>query len=378
MGKYRPEFTIWTKTEDRHVIRIELPRDPASGKRRRVSRTVRGTKRDAKRAARKMLMERDHGIDISPNKITLADWLTRWLKRRHGEGHIGYQIFERYEGIIQRHFIPSMGHVHLTELRADQIANLKDAWLTGDGSTAAAPLSPATVYKHLNVLRKSLADAVSSGIINHNPTDFVTAPSPKGLSEQRALDSDEIVQLLSACRETRYDAPVRLTLATGLRRGELLSLKWTDLDLDGKSLSCRGSKSANSRRTIELSASTVMLIRRHKQEQLERRLRLGPVWQEHGLVFPSTVGTPWLRRTFYRDYKKSVSKSDLSDPDTVKWHTLRHTAASQWIRRGVDIFTVSRRLGHASASFTMDVYAHLLKGQQRQAAEALDGLLAQV
>ena len=376
MSKYRSEFTIWTKADNRHLVRIELHSDPVTGKRRRASRMVRGALTEAKKVGRKMVMERDHGIDLSPKKITVADWLPRWVKRHYGDGHISDQVYERYKGIIRKHMIPSIGHIRLAALRADQIADLKDKWLRGDSSTA--PLSAATVYKHLNVLSKALGDAVMSGIINRNPSDLVAAPSLKGSKEQRALDSDEIVQLLRASASTRYDAPIRFTLATGLRRGELLSLKWADLDLDAGLLHCRGTKSAKSRLTAELSGSTIALMRRHKQEQLERRLKLGAVWQENGFVFPSSIGTPWLWRTFYRDYKKVVSESDLSDQDTVHWHTLRHTAASQWIRRDVDIFTVSRRLGHASASFTMDVYAHLLKGQQRQAAEALDSLLAQV
>jgi integrase len=155
-----------------------------------------------------------------------------------------------------------------------------------------------------------------------------------------------------------------------------MSLRWDDLDLDSRLLRCRGTKSQKSNRTIELSEVTVSMLRAHKREQLEWRLGLGVLWKDHGLVFPSRVGTRWFRSPFYRSYKRLVNGSGLDDPDSITWHTLRHTAASQWIRHGVDIFTVSRRLGHASASFTMDVYGHLLKGQQGEAARALDGLLA--
>lgn len=93
-------------------------------------------------------------------------------------------------------------------------------------------------------------------------------------------------------------------------------------------------------------------------------------------MFPSGVGTPWIPQNFYRDYRLTVRESGIGDPEEVDFHTLRHTAASQWIRGGVDLLTVSRRLGHASAAFTMDVYGHLLRGQQRQASEALDHLIA--
>ncbi len=110
--------------------------------------------------------------------------------------------------------------------------------------------------------------------------------------------------------------------------------------------------------------------------QAEQRLKLGGIWKECGLIFPSRVGTPWLPRPFYRGYRVIVTRAGVEDSESVYFHTLRHTAASQWIRLGADIFTVSRRLGHASAAFTMDVYGHLLKGQQRVAAEALDHLLA--
>jgi integrase len=135
-------------------------------------------------------------------------------------------------------------------------------------------------------------------------------------------------------------------------------------------------KTERSRRIIELSTATVHLLRTHRLAQAEHRLKVGAIWKDSGLVFPSLVGTPWLARDFLRGYRSILTKSKIQGSGGVDFHTLRHTAASQWIKYGVDIFTVSRRLGHASAAFTMNVYGHLLKGQQRQAAEALDHLLA--
>jgi integrase len=207
--------------------------------------------------------------------------------------------------------------------------------------------------------------------------------------ERRALDSEEIATLLEAARGTRVEVPIRIALATGLRQGELLALRWDDVDLDGGTVLVERSaayipgegvkfgrtKTRNARRTIELSAATVAMLRRHRIDQRQRRLSLGPTWQENGLVFPSTVGTPWTPRNLYRDYKKVVVASGIADPDTVDFHALRHTAATQWIRAGADIHVVSRRLGHASAAFTISVYGHLLRGMQRTAAEALDHLI---
>lgn len=106
-------------------------------------------------------------------------------------------------------------------------------------------------------------------------------------------------------------------------------------------------------------------------------MRLGPAWSDEGLIFPSSIGTPWIPSNFYRGYRRIVEASDISEPETVVWHTLRHTAATQWIRAGVDLHVVSRRLGHASSAFTTDTYGHLYTGMQSQAAGALDHLIAQ-
>ena len=371
------------------TLTIQLARDPLTGTLRRQRFTVRGTRRDAQRALRNALQQRDTGFAVLPAKLTVTEWLTAWLQRHSAEGHLGGKTFERYDGIITKHLIPSLGQLRLQALRSDHISALKARWLSGKNSTAAEPLSGGSVHKHLGVLRQALADAVTAGVIARNPSDAVKAPSVKSRSERRALTATEITALIDAATGTRYDTPIRFTLATGLREGELLGLKWEDIDLDTGSIEVRrtasyvggttvfGSpKTERSRRTIELSAATVQLLRAHRAAQVEHRLRIGPVWREHGLVFPSLIGTPWLARTFLRDYRVLLTKTTINNVDSVNWHGLRHSAATQWIAHGVDIFSVSRRLGHASASFTMDVYGHLLKGQQRHAAEALDYLLA--
>lgn len=381
--------SIRERTPGRWQVSVELGWDPQTRKRRRRRFTMAGTRRDAQRALTEALRQRDHGMVVTPDRITVGEWLTRWLERHRAEGHITPRTYDRYRGIIRYHLLPGLGRLRLQALRPDHIADIKARWLSGKESTAGAPLAGASVHKHLVVLRRALADALRAGIIVRNPMDAVSAPSLKGREERRALTEEEIAALLDAARGSRYDAAIRVTLATGLREGELLALQWEDVDLAAATLSVRRTlayvdgttvfgapKTANSRRTIELSPATVQVLRSHRAAQVEHRLRLGAIWQEHGLVFPSMIGTPWLARTFYRDYRPIVERSGIADPATVNWHTLRHTAATQWLRHGADVFSVSRRLGHASASFTMDVYGHLLRGQQRQAAEALDYLLA--
>lgn len=371
-------------------VTVPLARDPRTGKRLRQRFAVRGTRRDAQRALRHALQQRDTGLSVPAEKISVADWLTAWLDRHRAEDKISARTHDRYRGIVEKHLVPLLGRLRLQALRPDHIADAKARWLSGRDTTAAQPLSGATIHKHLVILRKALGDAVSAGVIARNPADAVPAPSVKVRGERRALSAEEIAALLAVAAGTRYNVAIRFTLATGLREGELLGLKWEDVDFDAGTVQIRRAasyvngtvtfgvpKTERSRRTIELSAATLHLLRTHRATQVEHRLQVGTAWREHGLVFPSLLGTPWFARAFYRDFRRVVAKADIEGVAGVNWHSLRHTAATQWIRHGADIFSVSRRLGHASAAFTMDVYGHLLKGQQRQAAEALDYLIAQ-
>lgn len=376
------------RSPNRWQITVPLGTD-VKGKRQRQRFTVRGNKTAAQRALRQARAKRDNGFGVAPDRISTGEWLKRWLARHNAEGHLSGKSRERYHGIIEKHLTAGLGHLRLQALRADQIADLKARWLSGEDSTANAPLAAGTVHKHLVILSQALDAAVKAGVIVRNPCDAVSAPSVKSRTERRALTASEITTLLNAANGSRYDTPIRFTLATGLREGELLGLRWEDIDLDAGTVQIRRTasyvggetifstpKTDRSRRTVELSSSTVHLIRAHRAAQVEHRLKLGPVWHEHALAFPSVTGTPWLARTFLRDYRALLAKTTIDNPSTVNWHSLRHSAATQWMAHGVDIFTISRRLGHAKASFTMDVYGHLLKGQQRHAAESLDYLLA--
>jgi integrase len=349
-------------------IRVDYGTNPLTGRRDRRSLVFEGNRRAAQRKLNELLAERDTTWVPAPDGVLVADWFRGWLVRHTAEGHIGERSHERYAGILEKHIVPAIGHLKLRDVRPDHIAGLKLRWLE--------TLKPATVHKHMIVLRQGFAEATRLNLVARDPAAVVPAPSVvQGKQEQRALTEPEIKVLLKEAAGTRYDIPIRFTLMTGLRESELLSLLWSDVDLRGLVINLRGSKTPNSRRRIELSRTAKKLLLLHRRKQRERRRTLGSRWQEHSLVFPSSIGTPWIQRAFYRDYKTIVERSPLAQPDTVKWHTLRHTAASQWLLHGADIFTVSRRLGHASAAFTMDTYAHLLKGQQKVAAEALDHLL---
>jgi integrase len=315
--------------------------------------------------------------------MTVGDWLTSWLAGRIADGALSPRVAENYTAIVKQRLVPAIGRIRLQELRSDHVTELK-------ASLVAAGLAPATVKKMLGVLRQSLEPAFVAGLIPRNPAASVPSPSVTTASaERRALREDEVGNLIAAASSSPFNVPIRLAIATGIRQAEALGLKWRDVDFDRGTLEVRQTlayvghefrmvspKTKNSRRTIELSEALIAVLRSHRAAQNEERLRLGPLWQDLDLVFPAPDGRPQYRQAFFRDYRRIVNKSGIEQPGSVNWHTLRHTAGSLWILHGVDIFTVSRRLGHASAAFTMDVYAHLLKGQQREAAVALDHLIA--
>lgn len=222
-------------------------------------------------------------------------------------------------------------------------------------------------------------------LIARNPADAVTSPRPSR-PEIRVLGAEDVDQLLEAAAPTSLYALLYLALSTGARQGELLALRWEDVDLErgtmhiartiqrspGQGVSYRPPKTHRSSRAVSLSPEVVALLREHRRAQAEHRLKMGPAYKNRGLIFASSTGAPMdagnLRRTFARLVR------DVGLPH-LRFHDLRHTAATLMLRAGVHPKVVSERLGHATVSVTLDTYSHVLPDLQRDAAQALDGVL---
>ena len=361
-------------------VSVSLGRDPVTGKRRRLRFIVHGTKRDAQRALNKAIREQEHG-GVDPNRITTGEWLTTWLDGKIRDEEIGPEVSYNYRGILQYHLIPALGDVPLQDLSADQIRALKDSVSEGR--------APATVRRIVMLIRQALDAAVTRGLLATSPASTIPLPRVgRNGRERRALDRDEIKELLRVADGTAYAMPIRFALHTGARRGELLGARWDAIDLEKREFhvlrtlhyvdgefTFRPPKTPRSQRTITLSENMVKRLRDHRAEQRAAKRREGASWEEHDLVFPGSRGRPWYSVTFYKGFRRLVASSSIQDPTDVVFHSLRHTAASQWIAAKVDLYIVSRRLGHADPGFTMRVYAHLLPGQQDAAALASDDFL---
>ena len=315
----------------------------------------------------------------------MAQYLTAWLPEYAARQDLRESTYAFYDGLLRNHLLPALGRIRLQDLRADHIAPVIHV---ADGAARSR-------LHRYTLLNRALADAVLKNLIAVNPCDRVERPKKGQSVEKRALTEDEIHALLTAAHSfrgaARLELPIAVLVTTGLRIGEFLALRWSDVDLGAgqftvrrtaRTYSGRGTvysdpKTAHGRRTIELSAKIIDLLQRHRVKQHEERLQLGPIWTNNDLVFPSRVGTPWDAKNFYRDYRALVdTRSGIAQPNEINVHTLRHTAATIWIKAGVEIFTVSRRRGHSDAAFTMNRYGHLVPGMQGTAAQALDHLFA--
>ncbi|HJN91993.1 MAG TPA: tyrosine-type recombinase/integrase [Dehalococcoidia bacterium] len=357
-------------------VRFDIGRDPATGKRRFRYLSVKGTKADARRALTEVLHEHDTGTDVARSRITVSEFLNRWLSD-HAAMNAAPSTLTRYRQIVER-LAPLVGALQLQELRPPHI---QDAYarLLEDG------LAPRTVLHHHRVLREALQQALRWQILTRNPADAVTPPRPKD-REMRALRPEEVRLLLDACPDPDLQAVIHTAVTTGLRLGELLGLRWQDLDLDAATatitraaqylpqtgVTVRPPKTARGRRTIALSDETLQTLHAHRARQLAHRLALGPAHQDEDLVFPAANGALQPPYRVSQRFHRLVASTALGP---VRFHDLRHTAATLALRAGVPIKIVSTRLGHSTSSLTLDTYSHVTVDMQRDAAAAIDEVL---
>lgn len=364
-------------------IFYDMGRDAVTGKRRQKSETVRGTKRDAERRLREVLLSLEKASYVKPNKITLGEWLRQWL-RDYVSMNTTDRTQESYRYIVEGHLIPSLGKVMLTDLQPQHIQSyraekLREGRADGKGGLSARSV----VYQH-RILSKALDYAVEMGVVVRNVADVVKPPRVKKVT-MNTLSVEEVTRFLEAAKETDYYAFFATLLWTGLRRGEALALRWRNLDLvkatltvvetayklgDGRYI-IKEPKTAQSRRTISLPLSLVELFKGYRIDQELLRIQLGISLNPDDFVFIRPDGSPLNPSAVTLAFRRILRKAGLKD---IRIHDLRHTHATLMLKAGVNPKVVSERLGHASVSITLDIYSHVLPGMQEAAAEKFDRL----
>ncbi len=326
------------------------------------------------------LAQIDSGITFSGANVSLAEYLEQWLQTVSPS--VRPNTVFHYGQVVRMHIVPILGEIRLKDLRPDHIQGLYNR-KSADG------MSPRMVRLMHAILHRALNQALHMDLIPRNPTQATIKPKiPR--KEMLTLTDSQVQTFLLAARGTRFEMIYLLALTTGLRAGELLGLRWTDLDwvscrlqvkrqlqrlFGGQGLVFSEPKSSAGRRVIVLGRYTLEKLREHYNTQQLARQFAGDRWQENDLIFTSTIGTPLDLRNVYREYKGILKQASLPD---LRFHDLRHTAATLMLQQGIHPKVVQERLGHSQISLTLDTYSHVLPSMQEDAAQKLDDLVMPV
>jgi integrase len=344
----------------------------------RISKTF-DTQKDGLNWIRTTLGHIDDGMSYSSTKITLGEYMNGWLTSTKSSKRTS--TWTHYEQVARNYIVPKLGQIKLMDIRPEHIQGLYNQLLEQETGTY-------TILKIHTVLHSALQYATELGMINRNSAS-ATHPPKEPTREMDILNEKQVSQLLIGAMTHRWEALFHLAIATGARQTELLGLKWTDLDWirqtlkierqlmrpDGKGVQFSAPKTRFAKRSIALGSKTINVLRAHYERQQGERLAAGEKWQEHGLIFTTSLGTPIHPRNLLRDFKKLLR--DVGLP-TIRFHDLRHTAASLMLNNNIPPIVVSRRLGHARASITLDVYGHLIPSMHTEVADKIDELMMPV
>jgi len=376
---------IVKRYENSYSIVVDQGRDPATGKRRQHWESVKGNKADAEKRLRELLTQLDVGMFTRARKTTIADYLRKWLDD-YARANLSPRTVEGYESIVQQHLIPKLGAILLTALRPEHIQRYySDLLITGRCNNKGG-LNPLTVRHHAMTLHRALQTAVEWGLLTRNPADAVKPPrsQPKEMS---VMSEDDMQTFLDAALETPHYALFHTALFTGMRRSELLALRWGDVDLllcqisvsrslhqlKGGKYIYRQPKSAKGRRTIALSPLTTLVLRQHREKLESQRVYLGlPGFKDSDLVFCHWDGKPLRPNSITRAWSDLAKKCCIK---ATRLHDARHTHASLMLKQGTHPKIVQERLGHSTIAVTLDTYSHVAPGLQEAAAARFDDAL---
>jgi len=350
-------------------------------------KTIYGSKyKDVEKKLNEARANADKGLVFDADNLKAGEWLDSWLsdclKPRVRSGKMAHSTYVRTEGIVNNHLKPALGRRKLKDLTRAEIRRLY--------SEKGEKLSPRSVdYIHAT-LQMSLSQAVRDDLIPRNAAAGERPRSTRNRTEAKVLSPAQVKALLTAASEagTRNEALYVVAVHTGLRQGELLGLKWSDVSLeDAGRLSVRRSlkvteggldfgppKNKASRRSVPLNKTAVAALRAHRTRQNKERLRSpGSDWRDLDLVFPNRVGGPTDHNNlYYREYKPLLERAGLAG-EGFTFHTLRHTFATALFVRREHPKVVQSLLGHSSITQTMDTYSHLMDGIGGDAVDGLDG-----
>lgn len=374
MRRGHGEGSIYQQTDGRWTAAITL-----ENRKRKVFYGK--TRKEVQEKLKQVLHEQQQGTLVTAPQQTIGQFLVDWLENTHRKS-VRPRTYERYKDAIRLHLVPVLGGYRLHKLSAQHV----QAFYT---KKLDEGLSPTTVIYFHSVLHNALDTAVKWGLISRNVCDL-TSPPRKERFEIRPFTAEQVQQFLKAVHGHKWETLFTLALATGMRQGELLGLKWQDITFSTGTLQVRrilsrvmsersvrefveaDPKTQQSRRSIILAPFALEALKQHRVRQLEAKFKAGPAWQEHDYVFCTLTGTHLRPNHVVDEFKKILKRAGLP---AIRFHDLRHSTATLLLSLGVHPKVVQEMLGHTQISMTMDIYSHVLPSMQVDAVHRLNDLL---
>ncbi len=360
------------------------------------------TQDEVRKKLNKVLNDIDNGIYIENTNITFGAWLDEWLEV-YAKPSVKLSTYGSYEGYIRNHIKPEIGKVKLSVLRADMLQKFINQKLingrcdkvkdveTKKLVTRKGGLSEKTIKNMYNMIHSALKQAYKNGLVNQNVSELITLPKQKR-NEMCVLTVDEQQALQTAVHGERLGIGILLSLFTGIRLGELLGLKFEDIDLDAKTITIRRTlnrlkvfdnpdkktdivigepKTNKAKRVIPLQDFLIPLLKAHKAEIIKERFKASNLYKNDGFVICNEFGGYIEPRTYQDFFKRMLKKAEIKN---TNFHTLRHTFATRALENGFDVKVLADILGHADASTTLNKYAHALPDHKKTSMEKLSCL----
>ena len=382
------EGSIRKKDTGRWEARYTIGHDSISGK--QIQKSVYGkTREEVAKKLNEILNSITNETYVEPSKMKTGEWIESWLSN-YAKMAIKDSTFENYSVLARVHIFPGIGSITLRNLKTKDLQQFynyiyKSGKVTKkDSSSEEKGLSVSTIKHIHNIIHQALAQALKEGLIRSNPDDACVMPK----EEKRKINTlpiEDLSLFLNEALKGNHYAMFYLDLCTGLRRGELLGLKWEDVDFLEKTLTVKRQltrvsrqlklsslKTSNSYRTIKIPDSAIDVLRSHLEVQNELKGKSDTVWEENGLIFSNEIGKPIDPSGVYHYFKRLIKRLDFNNN---RFHDLRHTFATIALQNGVDVKTIQETLGHSNAAFTLQVYGHVTKQMQNTAAKKIDDFM---
>ncbi len=337
------------------------------------------TKTECQQWLRKTLYTVDEMVSSKDPSLTVGEYLDSWIETVRIA--LRPSTIRNYERIIRLQIKPLLGPVRLVDLNLARIERFYSELLIKENG-------PRTVRHTHSVLHRALERAVRYDLIAKNPAKGAILPKYTP-PEMKVLDESQVNRFLMSARGSHYEALYHLAIITGMRQGELYGLTWDDLhwhtgelnvlrqavSVSGGGWAFAELKTRYGTRTIKLGEGTLRMLQMHKERQTLQIAMAGKRWKDNNLIFPSAVGTPLNKSNMRKDFNRVLEEAGLPH---IRFHDLRHTAASLMMNHQVPILVASRRLGHSKPSVTLDIYSHLYQESQNDVAKLLDELVTPV